>query len=281
MKITTALRGAALVAALCLNLASQLASATDIAREVRQQQSETTGFFEANTGLQLRRTPIIGANDDNENPENPEVNITLGLSGRLEWRGFFIEAVRESSNNGILGYDAWENENNRVALIFTSQLGEYEPGRVSGYETVRNRKSDLQFGVRSTHYKGNNIIQLELLADVSGRNEGLMASWQFGRYWQIRNWNTHALIGARYFPSQTLDYYIGVDPDEVSVDTPQYQASSGLVSIAEVGAAIPLNENWVFRTSLSAERFPDSVVNSPLVKARISYVAEAGFHYVF
>lgn len=280
MKITT-LPGTALAAALCFCLASQFVYATDIAREVRQQQSETTGFLEANTGIQLRRIPIIGGEDDSENPEDAHVNVTLGLSGRLEWRGFFIEAVRESSNNGILGYDAWANENNRVALVITSQLGEYDPATVPGYETVRRRKNDLQFGIRSTHYKGNNIIQLELLGDVSGRNEGLMASWQFGRYWQIRNWNTHALIGARYFPSKTLNYYVGIDADEVSPNTPQYQARSGLVSMAEVGAAIPLNENWVFRTSFSAERFPDSVVNSPLITARMSYVVEAGFHYVF
>ena len=279
MKIKIALVMQALAIVLPVTLIPLNATA-DIAHEVIQQ-SVTSGYLEANSALQIRRIPIIGADNSNTDPESPEVNLSLGLSGRLEWRGFFIEAVRESSNNGIIGYDAWENENSRVALIITSQLGGYSPGTVTGYESVGSRDTDLQFGIRSTHYTGNNIVQLEALSDISGRDEGVVASAQLGRYWQIRNWNVHALVGARYFSSSTIDYYIGIDADEVSAATPAYQASNGIVASVKVGASLPLTEHWVFRTSLNMERLPDSVVESPLVTARSSYVAEAGFHYVF
>lgn len=257
--------------------------AADIATEVRQKiDGDTTGFLEFSSALSYFRVPIVGfADDSDQRPQDARGGLHLGLSGMLEWRGFFIEAVQESSSNGAIGYNAWENDSSRVALLLTSQIGGYGPADVTGYESVRDRDSDLQFGLRSTHYRDNNIVQLELLGDVTGRGGGLIASWQFGHFWQVRNWNAHALLGMRYFSSNTIDYYFGIDADEISALTPRYQADSGFLTSVEVGAALPINEKWVFRTAASIERLPDSVAESPLVKGRVAYDLNVGVYYVF
>jgi len=270
-----------------LLIAVNIATAADISHEVRQGPVDTSGddingFLEFSSTAGLHRIPLIGFFDnDSTQPEDAQGSVAITLGGLLEWRGFFLEALYESSNNGAIGYQFSESERSRVALILTSQMGEYSPGIVEGYESVDNRNSDLLFGLRSTHYRGNSVIQLELLTDVSGRNEGLHAAWQFGHNWQVRNWNMHMLLAARYFSASTVNYYFGITPDEATANIPQYKAGSGLLTTIEVGAAIPINEKWVFKTAANINRLPDSVVNSPLATARMAYDATAGLSYVF
>ncbi len=256
--------------------------AADISHEIRQSAPETSGFLEFTSDLSYYRVPIIGFVETRAtNPSDPAGGLRIGLHGMFEWRDFFFEAVHGSSSNFAFGYNAWENERSRVALLFSSQIGSYTPGTVPGYVSVRDRDADLQFGIRSTHYQDNNIVQLELGVDSTGRGNGVVAAWQFGHFWQLRNWNLHALLGLRYFSADIVDFYFGIDESEVSEQTAVYQADHGVLTTAEFGAAIPLNEKWVFRTNATVDRLPDSVVDSPLTQARMAYDFSVGINYIF
>ncbi|MBX2881960.1 MAG: MipA/OmpV family protein [Granulosicoccus sp.] len=256
------------------------ALAADISREVRQGQAQTDGFLELGLNLGFFRVPVVGLTDNDDDPTDPELSLGLIFNGMVEWRGFFAEALFDSFGGVTLGYRAIRDENRSFELVLTNTLHIAEPD-TAGFENIETRDPDAVFGLRSSWYLPNSIAQFSLLTDVSDTHNGFTASAHWGKTWQIRNWNLHAMTGLRHFSEKVSDYYLGVPIDQVSTEAPAYQARAGTLVEFDLGATVPLNENWIFRTGLQVYRLPGSFVDSPLTSARVAYEISNGVYYVF
>jgi len=62
---------------------------------------------------------------------------------------------------------------------------------------------------------------------------------------------------------------------------PAYKASDAILGSLEFGATRPINENWIFRSNVSAYRLPDSIVDSPFVTERLAWLLGVNAVYVF
>lgn len=254
--------------------------AADISREVRQGHEQTDGFLELGLNASIFRLPIVGLTDNEKDPEKGNFSLGLVINGMYEWRGFFAELLYDSFGGITLGYRALRSKNGSLELVVTNTLAELDPD-TEGFETIQTRAPDAVVGLRSSWYLPNSIAQVSLLTDASDTHNGFTASAHWGRAWQVRNWNLHAMIGMRHFSKNVSDYYFGVSPEEVSDNTPLYSATSGTMAELDLGATVPINENWLFRSGLQAYRLPGSVVDSPLTSERVAYEISSGFFYVF
>jgi len=273
-------RVAACAVPLCLLLSVQSVHGADIAYEIRQG-SEKSVSFELGFAAALIYIPIVGwVTKDAEDPTGAVLELGLLFNGRAEWKGLFVETNSDSFSILAAGYTPWRNETTRVDLVFTDGLGRYEP-RIGEFESVNNRSSDLMAGIRVTHTAGNTLAQLEGYSDVSGKHDGHMVAVQVGKFRQVRNWNLHGLVGARYFTGNMLDYYFGISEEESTASIPLYEASGGTLATLELGATLPVGDGWIFKATTEGLYLPDSVTESPLADGNLGVIVSTSLSYVF
>ncbi len=271
----------ALVLATAFALASmQPAISADISHEVRD--GRAGGFLEAGIGLFYNRVPLVAfIHEDFDESDDGGLSLHIQLEGRLEWRNFFAETIDTSFSDVAFGYTAWADHDNTVEWVLSSQFSEYSPNEAAGFEALDDRDGDLTLGFRSLHQRDNITLQFELGHDIANAHNGLIAAALIGRSWQLRNWNAHALFGLRHFSDDVINHYFGVSDGEASDTVAAYTGGSGTLASADIGAVVPINEDWLFRTNLTLDRLPDSVVASPLASGRMAYSVGAQFVYVF
>ncbi len=263
-------------------LASQGLQAADIARDIRNDEPGNESFLELGFGFFAGQLPLVGFNDQEaEDSGDLQLSIHIGLQARLEYRGFFAEIIEDSFSDITLGYNAYATDEMGIDIVATTMFDDIERDEYIGFESVTDREGDISLGVRSNHYFGDNQVQLELLRDVGGEHEGVVAAAQFGRKFQYRNWNLHGLAGVRYFSKRVIQHYFNVSDEESSATLTAYKADDGFLPTLQIGATLPINEKWIFRTGAEYSLLPKSVSDSPLAQGDDMYTVQAGFYRVF
>lgn len=252
---------------LALSLAGMLASgwatANDIAREVRagrdQAASYDGGFLELGLVVEVFSNPLMGLSE-----EDNGVDIGIALNGEYQWRGLFVEANTESERGLVLGYNLARGERWLLDIIGSNQHDEISEDMDDRLEGLRDRELDFMLGLRSTHYFGSNIFQLEWMRDISDRHEGVAVNASLGKFWQVRNWNVHAILTYRHKSARVMEYYVGVREDEVTDRFSAYSPGAGHISGLEVGITLPLSEKWILRSTAQYFALSDAMSESPL-----------------
>lgn len=252
--------------------------AADIARDVRI--GETTpysgngGFFEIGAGAEVFSNPIKGEDDG--------LGLQIFLAGRYQWQGLFIESIHGSSSDISLGYNAWNTEHWSLDLLGTSFNGEIIHDDNEELKGLDDRNGDFLLGGRATGYFENYILQLQLVDGVTNVHDGVIASIETGRSWQVRNWNYHTVLGWRYHESQVVDYYLGVSPKEaLATSLPEYTAGAGSIVTAELGVTYPMSEHILFRGTASLAHLTKALNDSPIIRDENSGSLSVSFSYVF
>lgn len=258
------------------------AMAADIARAIHTPADGSDAFAELGITLGTGKIPLVGFNDQElEDSGDTIYSLGVGLLGRLEYKGYFVEFIQNSFSNATLGKSLWRKDNSEVELIFTSLFERTSRRDFTGLETITDRKGDFNAGLRGSYYFGDRILQFELVHDIVDSHNGSMISLQFGKQALIRNWNVHALLGVRYFSKDIVNHLFAVSATEATADIPEYSAKDGFTPSIQLGAAIPLNENWIFRGVAEYTKLPDSVSQSPLAQGDDLHTISAGVYYVF
>lgn len=256
--------------------------AADIAREVHSPSDGNAAFAELGIVLGSEKLPLIGFNGQSlQNSGDPVGYLSIGLAGRLEYNRFFAEFIENSFGNATLGARAWTGDNAEVELIVTSLFDHINRKGIEGFESITNRKADLNAGLRTSYFFGDGIMQFELVHDIINSHNGFTGSIQLGQQAQARNWNLHLLAGMRYFSKDVIDHLFGVSASEATADIPAYRAKHGFMPTIQIGAALPLSERWVFRAVAEYSRLPDAVSDSPLAQGSDLYNVQGGVYYVF
>lgn len=267
--------------AAALLLGSPYAYSADITREVFQPDDANSSFADIGISLVTGKLPLIGFNGQNLDESGDTINsLHIGLEGRFEYKGFFLEFIENSFSNVTLGFDAHTSDNSHHEVILTSLFDKITRDDIEGFETISDRKEDVNAGIRSSFYFDKSIVQLELVSDINDSHNGVIGALQFGHQTQFRNWNVHGLVGVRYYSESVVDHLFGVSDDEATETIATYNAKDGFMPTIQLGATLPLNEKWIFRTNAEYSRLPDSVSDSPLAQGDYTYAVQAGVYYV-
>lgn len=270
---------------------STIVNAADIARGVQtgdsSPDSSNGGYFELGVGLALFTNPFVLKEEDDEHCECP--GILLGSAYRHN--GAFIELASDSYDGISLGYTVWENSTWSMDVLVANLQGDLRYNKREELdENLSEAEKDallidrsrgyLGAGIRMTGYFGNYIAQFRVVSDYYDNN-GVMSTLRIGRYWQVRNWNFHSIISAQYFSEKTSEYWIGVSEEESTTRFPAYDATQSLYFTAEVGAALPLTEHWVARSSLRYGPLSSEIIASPLIDENYDALLVFSASYAF
>lgn len=241
-------------------IVSQSVLAADISRDVRtgreDESIENDGYLEISASVILNEMPIPGSD---------QVIGTIGLGGHYRYKRFFIDAHAESYNQFQVGLNAYSGDMWSVDVLgVNSEHGvDSELNRELRAFTTRDEASYL--GLRATGYTRWYIFQFEALKEVSNLHNGALLTASVARQWLYRNWNFHALLGARFESAKALDYQFGIDPGEATSVYPVYDAGSGTTFVTELGITYPLNEHFIFKATGRWWELPSATVGSPFI----------------
>lgn len=256
--------------------------ATDISREVRRGNESPGSFLELGVFARVERIPLLGFNG--QNPDeigDEEVDLfTIDIRGRFEYRRFYAQIIEDSFTDIALGFNIISTEKYNLDFIGTQYFQGISRSEFDGFESITRRDEDINLGFRGHVNFDDNLIQYEAVADVSGSHNGVIASVQYGRQFQYRNWNFHTLLGLRYISAGVLDHYFGVSEQESSASVSAYTAGDGFLPTVELGATLPLSEKWLFETTAEYSLLPESVTESPLTQGDDLFFFQAGIKRV-
>lgn len=266
--------------------------AGDISNDIRSSEpaapSKRGGFLEIGVAAAIEER--IQRSLDPSEDGDLELSLRLSLSAGYRYERLFFEASESGFDGLNMGVVLYENDRWSFDLLLANVAGELtlesdEPDTPIT-EAERNKaiiERDSFYvaaGGRLTGYFGDTLVQLRLVSDWYGDN-GLLGSARVGRNWQLGNWNIQAVAGMRYNSSKFNNYLYGVSAEEQSIRFPEYSTKRAWISEVELGASLPLKQNWVYSTRLRFRHYPDSVTDSPLVIDGDDVILTSAIHYVF
>ena len=239
---------------------SQPVFAADISRDVRFGREDETiehdWYLEISASAILNQMPI---------PRSDTFVGRVGIGGHYRYKRFFVDAHAESYNQFQFGLNAYAGDVWSFDVLGVNSEHGVDSELNSELEELTAREEASYLGVRATGYSGPYIFQFEALKDVSNVHSGALLTATAARQWLYRNWNFHALIGARYESAEALDYQFGIDADEASEIYPVYEAGAGTTFVTEAGITYPLNEHFVLKATGRWWELPSATVGSPFI----------------
>jgi outer membrane protein len=128
----------------------------------------------------------------------------------------------------------------------------------------RDKGLDLGLGMAWSGAAGE--LQLELLADASGRSDGQEVSLQYGYPIRAGRAVLTPMVGATWWSADMAGYYYGPLRAEVARGVPDYAPGAVTVPHAGVSFFRPLGRTWSLVGSLRYSHLPSAIGNSPFVE---------------
>lgn len=223
----------------------------------------------------------------------------LGLLLDMSYKGFFLQSnSRRSStviDGGELGYQITVQKNWQLDVILKAYIEGFDPA-----EIIVDQKQDipqlagldardLTLGValRYSHFFDNAIFYIDFASARAGEDEqgndasGIIIDSFYSYLVPYRNWDIYLGAGLTYYDEALIDYYFGIDADEVTNNRPLHSANSSFRAQLEIYAQYPLSQSWSFNTGLTQTFYSNNIKRSPLVDKNKLTQFMVGVLYVF
>lgn len=222
-----------------------------------------------------------------------------GLLVDISYKGFFLQTNQRRSSALLggteFGYQVIVEENWQLDLIAKAYMQGYDSQALiehGGGDTellsgLKERESTGGVAIRYSHYLQNALFSIDFAYGNSGEDvngdhvSGLIIDGFYSYLLPYKNWDIYFGAGLTYFSQDLVNYYIGVDSDEVTATRPAYTAKGGVRGQAEVYAQYPLSESWSFQAGITHSIYTNDVKKSPLVDTNQLTQVMLGVLYVF
>jgi len=262
----------------------------------KELEQETTVFNETFSwqimaGISLHHSPVILKDVEPDDVKN-HLNISLLID--LYYKGFFIQSNHRRSDTLLLGaemgYQLKVTDDWELDIIRKSYLAGYDPDfiiDISDREIpilngLDERGSADGIGLRYTRYHRNSSLSIDLAA-MSPFSEvnGWVGDIYYSYVQAYRNWDIYWGAGFTFYSNKVVDYYYGIDLDEVSELRSYYKPNSGFKTQLEFFAQHPISKSWTFNAGVTQSYFSKSINDSPLIDRHNTTQLMMGVIYVF
>lgn len=223
--------------------------------------------------------------------------LQLGLLLDISYKGFFLQTNSRRSSiaigSGELGYQITVQDNWQFDVILKAYIDSYEPVEILKNQDIP-QLSDLDerdftvgLALRYSRFFDNAIFTIDFATARTGKDEqgdytsGFIVDSFYSYLIPYRNWDVYLGAGITYYDQALIDYYIGIDADEVTSSRPLYNADSSFRAQLEIYAQYPLSQSWSFNVGVTQSFYSNSVKQSPLVDKNKLTDLMVGVLYVF
>lgn len=209
------------------------------------------------------------------------------------YKGFFIQSNHRRADSltrgAELGYQIEVNDDWELDVILKNYLGGYEPEEliedkdrsIPTLEGLAEREEGNGLALRYSHFLDDAIFTVDAAVLNLEDGKGWLIETFYSHLVPYRNWDIYFGGGVTYYSSNTIDYYYGVDNDEVSDARMAYRANSGFRAQLEVFMQYPLSRNWSFNAAITQKYYSNSFLDSPIIDEKNTTDVMMGVLYVF
>ena len=230
----------------------------------------------------------------NNNQDDIEVSLLLDVY----YRGFFIQSENrryDARHNGAaIGYRLVEEEHWEFDVLIKSYLQGFDQyghdlvsvedndQPIDALRGIKTRDYDGSYAVRYTSYSEDAIFWVDVAGDLFNANTN---GWLIDTYYSylipVRNWDIYLGTGLTIYSDNVVDYYYGIDEDEVTDTRPLYEGKTGARILFEAMFQYPISESWILRGGISQSFYTSSITDSPIVSSTVKPQASIEISYVF
>jgi outer membrane protein len=158
--------------------------------------------------------------------------------------------------------------------------------RVYGYDSsdiagMHTRENSFEGGLAFSAKKENAHIELMALTDVLGRYDSKILQAEAGYDLQYGKFSIYPSLFAIWQSTQFLNYYYGVESDEVNANRAKYTPSSGVQLGVQTYIEYPVTEKLSAFVNLRADKLSQEATDSPLVNENYIFSGLASLIYTF
>lgn len=246
--------------------------------------------------LSLAKTPLIIADVEQTEPLD---YLQLGLLLDISYKGFFLQSNSRRSSAILdsleLGYQITVQENWQLDVILKAYIQGFDPAATIEHQKknipqlagLDEREFTAGIALRYSHFFDDAIFYVDLAAASAGEDEsgkdasGIIIESFYSHLVPYRNWDIYLGAGLTYYDQALIDYYIGIDANEVMPDRALYSANSTFRAQLEIYAQYPLSPSWFFNAGVTQSFYSNNIKQSPLVKKNELTQMMIGVLYVF
>ena len=259
--------------------------------EEEPQKDKDAFSWQAMLGVTLVSNDSILQGNNNEN--DLEVSLLLDVY----YRGFFIQSENrrfDARHNGAaIGYRFVEEEDWEFDVLIKSYIAGFDEfgddlsiedkdQPVDSLRGIKTREYDGSFAMRYTRYYEDAIFWIDFGGDLFSQNtHGWLIDTYYSYLIPIRNWDIYLGAGVTIYSDNVVDYYYGIDEDEVTDTRPLYQGDTGARILFEAMVQYPISESWILRGGISQSFYSSSITDSPIVSSTVKPQASIEISYVF
>lgn len=223
----------------------------------------------------------------------------LGLLLDISYNGFFLQTNSRRSSTiiggGEFGYQITVQRDWQLDLIIKAYIEGYDPdGIIKDQDKnlpqlagLKQRNATGGLALRYTHFFEKAVFYVDFATARAGSNDqdndakGLIIDSFYSYLLPYRNWDIYLGAGLTYYGQSLVDYYIGIDADEATIDRPAYQADAGYRGQLEIYAQYPLSQSWSFNAGITQSIYSNKIKQSPLIDKNQLTEVMVGVLYVF
>lgn len=228
--------------------------------------------------------------------EQTDITDFLQLSLLLDfyYKGFFIQSNQrraDTFNLGAeMGYQLKVEDNWEIDIISKAYIAGYVPKDlidhaekdIPSLNGLKERYFAGGIGLRYSRYLDDGYFSVDVakLANSDG-DKGWLIDTFYSHLIPYRNWDIYINAGVTFYSSKTVDYFYGIDEQEVTSSRAYYHPGAAAKAQLELFVQHPISESWTFNAGLSQSYYTANVTNSPLVDTRGTTQLMIGVLYVF
>lgn len=217
-----------------------------------------------------------------------------GLLVDISYKGFFLQTNQRRSATVLggaeIGYQLLVKEDWQIDIIAKGYLSGYTPSNLienydaddALYSGLSERNDTGGIALRYSRYFDNAIFTIDVAAAHAESDiTGLIVDSFYSYLLPYRNWDIYFGAGLTYYDQDLVDYYIGINPDEVTPNRTLYTADDGFRGQLEIYAQYPLSASWSFNAGITQSFYENKIKHSPLIDKNKLTQVMLGVLYVF
>jgi len=144
-------------------------------------------------------------------------------------------------------------------------------------------ESGWEGGLAAAYERNDYFAEFLILQTISPTTDGTKLRLELGRSYKAGHWLFVPSFLAIWLSQPFADYYFGVPQDEAdaSLNRPAYRADAALNLAVQTYVKYDLSEHWHLLANLRADRFADTIYDSPLTGDRYMYSGMLSVLYSF
>lgn len=228
-------------------IASFLVTPGASSAEDSEQRAQPGGFFYG-LALSTQREIYAGVDDD------AMLLPIIGYRGeKLQVFGPFVSY--EFHTDGDLSLEA----------KLSPRFDGYEDSDSDAVRGMDEREASLDIGLGATFRRAAWKLELAALHDMLDRSDGYELSAAVGQTYRAGAILVEPAFGLSYLDSNHVDYYYGVENDEVTASRPAFTGDGALNTRLSLGFVAPSFLGGLARVSIEHTWFDSAISDSPIV----------------